>query len=124
MDVDLLKAGGGYLVGTLLTIAGLSTIVNPVLRSKNFGVTARSNDRAMLALLRPLGARDLALGLTISLFMLNGDRKNAGLVMLIAVISPATDAWAVWTYNGRLKEAWGHMIGGSIVGALGMWLSS
>ena len=124
MDVETTKTAGGYLVATLLTIAGLSTIVNPVFRSENFGVLARPDDRAMLAVLRPMGARDLSLGMTIGTFMLRGDRKSAGLAMLIAVVTPVTDAWVVWIYNGRLKEAWGHIFGAGFVGALGWWLST
>lgn len=124
MDVESIKTTGGYLVATLLTIAGLSTIANPILRSKNFGVLARSNDRAMLAILRAMGARDLSLGMTIGAFMLRGDRKSAGLTMLIAVVTPVADAWVVWNYNGRLKEVWGHLFGASFVGALGWWLSA
>lgn len=124
MDVEIIKTAAGYLVATLLTIAGLSTIVNPVLRSENFGVLARPNDKAMLAILRPMGARDLSLGMTIGTFMLRGDRKSAGLAMLIAVVTPVTDAWVVWIYNGRLKEAWGHIFGATFVGTLGWWLSA
>ena len=71
-----------------------------------------------------MGARDLSCGLTTGMFMFKGDLQNAGLVMLIALVSPAMDAWAVWAYNGRMKEAWSHVIGGSIIGALGLWLIS
>ena len=122
MDIATVKTVGGYLVATFLTTAGLSTIINPVARSKNFGVTARPDDKAMLAFIRPMGARDLSLGLAIGMFMFKGDQRNAGLLSLIALVIPATDAWAVWSYNGRLKEVWGHIIGGSFVGAVGAWL--
>lgn len=124
MDVESIKTAGGYLVATLLTIAGLSTIVNPVLRSENFGVLARPDNRAVLAILSAMGARDLSLGMTIGTFMLKGNRKSAGLAMVIAVVTPVTDAWVVWVYNGRLKEAWGHIFGAGFVGALGWWLSA
>lgn len=122
MDINALKTASGYLTATFLTTAGLSTILNPVVRSKNFGVTARPDDKAMLAIIRPMGARDLSLGLTIGMFMYQGDPKNAGLVTLIALVIPAMDGWAVWNYNGRMKEAWPHIIGGCIFGAVGTWL--
>ena len=123
MDVGTLKTASGYLIATALTTIGLSTIVDPVARSKNFGVAARPEDKAMIALLKPMGARDMALGITIGLFVFKGDLKNAGLVTLIALITPAVDAWAAWTFNGRLKEAWPHVIGGVAVGLVGLWLS-
>ena len=122
MDINALKPAIGYLVATFLTTAGLTTILNPILRSKNFGVTARPGDRATLAYIKPMGSRDLSLGLTIGMFMYKGEQNSAGLVTLIALVSPAMDAWAVWDYNGRLKEAWPHIIGGCIVGAVGTWL--
>lgn len=124
MDPGTFRTISGYLVATFLTTAGISTIVNPIGRSRNFGVTARPDDKAMLAIIKPMGARDLSLGLTIGFFMYNGDQKNAGLVTLLALATPAMDAWAVWSYNGRLKEAWPHIIGGGIVGAVGAWLIS
>ena len=122
MDIGTLKTTSGYLAATSLATVGLVTIMNPVGRSKNFGVVARPDDKAMLALLRPMGARDLSLGLAIGTFMYRGDQKNAGLLVLIALAVPAMDAWAVWKYNGRLKEAWSHIIGLGIVGSLGLWL--
>ena len=122
MDVETIKTAGGYLIAAFLTTVGLSTIINPVVRSKNFGVTARPEDKAILAFIKPMGARDLSLGVTIGMFMFKGDQRNAGLVMFTASITPAMDAWSVWTYNGRLKEAWSHIIGASVVGALGLWL--
>ena len=122
MDVETLKTIGGYVIATLLTTGGIFTIINPVTRAQNFGVTARPSDKAMLALLKPMGARDLSLGIIIGLAMSRGDLKNAGLLMIVALIIPAMDAWAVWKYNGRLKESWVHIIGGSVVGAVGLWL--
>ena len=122
MDVETIKTAGGYLIATFLTTVGLGTIINPVVRSKNFGVTARPEDKAILALIRPMGARDLSLGVITGMFMFKGDQRNAGLAMVIASLAPAMDAWSVWTCNGRLKEAWSHIIGGSVVGALGLWL--
>ena len=117
MVVKNIGTVGGYLIATFLTTVGLSTIINPVVRSKNFGVTARPEDRAALAFIKPMGASDLSLGVTTGMFMFKGDQRNAGLVRLIASITLAMDAWSVWTYNGRLKEAWWH-----IIGALGLWL--
>ena len=107
---------------TFLTTVGLSTIINPVVRSKNFGITASPEDKAILAFIKPMGARDLSLGVTTGMFMFKGDQRNAGLVTLIASIAPAMDAWSVWIYNGRLNEAWPHIIGASVVGSLGLWL--
>lgn len=122
MDARALKAASGYLIAIFLITAGLSTIINPVGRSETFGVIARPQDEAILAFIKPMGARDLSLGLTIGMFMYKGEQKYAGLVTLIALLIPAMDAWAVWDYNGRLKEAWPHVIGGGIVGAVGAWL--
>lgn len=122
MDVETIKTAGGYLIAAYLTTVGLSTIINPVVRSKNFGITASPEDKAILAFIKPMGARDLSLGVTTGMFMFKGDQRNAGLVTLIASIVPAMDAWSVWTYNGRLKEAWPHIIGASVVGSLGLWL--
>lgn len=122
MDVKTLRNVSGYLVATFLTTAGLSTIVNPVGRSQSFGVPARPHDKAMLAFIKPMGARDLVLGLITGMFMCKGDRRNAGLVILVALVTPAMDAWAVWNYNRRMKETWPHIIGGSLIGAVGAWL--
>ena len=122
MDVETIKTACGYLIAAFLTTVGLSTIINPVVRSKNFGITANPEDKAILAFVKPMGARDLSLGVTTGMFMFKGDQRNAGLVTLIACIAPAMDAWSVWTYNGRLKEAWQHIIGASVVGSLGWWL--
>ena len=124
MDLAALKTTSGYLVATFLTTLGLTTIVDPVSRSKNFGITARPQDKATLAFIRPMGARDLSLGIITAMLMYKGDQKTAGLVDLIALVIPAMDAWAVWSYHGRLKEVWGHIIGGSVVGAVGLWLTS
>ena len=122
ISIDTLRTTSGYLVATFLATVGLTSIINPVARSTNFGIPARSDDKTTLAFLRPLGARDLALGLTIGTFMFNGDRKHAGLVALIALVTPAMDAWAVWSFHGRLTEAWGHVFGAGLVGGLGFWL--
>ena len=124
MDANTIKTVSGYIVATLLTTVGITTILNPVGRSKNFGIIARADDKALLAFIKPMGARDLSLGLTLGMFMFLGDQKNAGLVALIALITPAMDAWAVWGYNGRMKEAWPHLIGAGLVGALGLWLTN
>ena len=56
--------------------------------------------------------------------MYNGEQKSAGIATLIALVIPAMDAWAVWRFNGRLKEAWGHVSGAGVVGAAGLWLAS
>ena len=122
INLDNLRTASGYLIATFLATVGLRTIIDPVGRSKDFGVPARSEDKAILAIVKPLGARDLALGLTIGTFMFNGEQKNAGLVALIALVTPAMDAWAVWRYNGRLTESWGHISGLGVVGGLGLWL--
>lgn len=123
MNVTSAKTASGYFVAIFLVVAGLNTILNPVSRSKNFGVGVRPEDKATLAFIKPMGARDLSLGLTTGMFMYKGDPKNAGLVILISLVVPAMDAWAVWSYQGRLKEAWPHIIGGSIIGAVGTWLT-
>ena len=122
MDGQTLRTGAGYLVATFLTTVGLSTIINPVGRTQMFGVAARPVDKAMLSYVRPLGARDLSLGLTIGALMYQEEQRSAGSVALIALMNPAMDAWAVWKYNRRLKEAWGHIFGVGIVGGLGVWL--
>ena len=122
MDVETIKTASGYLMATFLTTLGLTTIINPVLRSESFGVTARPEDKAILSFIKPMGARDFSVGVTIGMFMFNGDQKNAGLVMLIGLIAPAMDAWSVWTYNGRMKGTWPHIIGSCLAGALGLWL--
>ena len=122
MDVETLKTASGYFVATFYTTIGLGTIIDPITRSNFFGVTARPEDRGMLAFLGAMAARDLALGINTGLFMLKGDRKNAGRTTLIAVIIPAVDAWAAWSYNGRMEEVWPHVIGAGIIGSLGLWM--
>ena len=123
MDLETLKTAAGYLVAAFYTYIGISTIIDPITRSNYFGVPARPEDRGMLAILGAMAARDLALGVTTSLFMFKGDRKNAGRITLVALIIPTIDAWAAWTYNGRLDEVWPHVIGASIIGTLGLWVS-
>lgn len=122
MDAATLKTASGYIAAAFLTTVGLVTIVDPLSRSENFGVPTRRGDKPTLAFIKPMGARDLSLGLTIGMFVFNGDQKNAGSVMLIALVIPAMDAWSVWSYNGRLKEAWPHIIGASMFAAIGVWL--
>ena len=122
MDLEHLKTASGYLVATFLTTGGLATIIDPISRSRNFGINVRSEDKATLGFIKPIGARDLSLGLIIGMLMYHGDQKYAGLVSLIALLIPTMDAWAVWNYNGRLKEVWPHVIGGGFVGAVGVWL--
>lgn len=122
MDVETLKTASGYLIATFFTTIGIGTMIDPITRSDYFGVTTRPEDRGMLAILGAMAARDLALGINTGLFMFKGDRKNAGRILLVAVMIPAIDAWAAWTYNGRMEEVWPHVIGVGIVGALGLWL--
>ena len=124
MNSDTMRTASGYIIAAFLTTVGLTTIIDPVGRSKAFGIPARSQDKTILAYIKPMGARDLSLGLTVGTLMFNGDQKNAGLVALIALVIPTMDAWAVWRYNGRLKEAWGHVIGIGFVGSMGLWLIS
>ncbi|KAM0804886.1 hypothetical protein BDR22DRAFT_835552 [Usnea florida] len=124
MDTPTLKTASGYLVATFLATTGLTTIFNPSLRSKNFGVPATPTDKAALAYLQPMGARELSLGLIIGMLMYKGEQKSAGMVTLIALVIPAMDAWAVWRFNGRLKEAWSHVFGAGVVGLAGLWLAS
>ena len=122
MDVETLKTAGGYFVATFYTTIGIGTIIDPITRSWYFGVTARPEDRGMLALLGAMAARDLALGINTGLFMLKGERKIVGRITLVALIIPVIDAWAAWTYNGRMEEVWPHLIGACIIGSLGLWL--
>ena len=122
MDVETLKTASGYLIATFFTTIGIGTIIDPVTRSYYFGVTARPEDRGMLAILRGMAARDLALGIMTGRFMFKGDQKNAGRILLIGLMIPAIDAWAAWTYSGRMEEVWPHLSGVGIVGGLGLWL--
>ena len=122
MDVETLKTAGGYFVAAFYTTIGIGTIIDPITRSWYFGVPARPEDRGMLAILGAMAARDLALGINTGLFMFKGERKNVGRITLIALIIPVIDAWAAWTYNGRMEEVWPHLIGASIIGSLGLWL--
>ena len=122
MDVETLKTTAGYLVATFYTTIGLGTLIDPITRSYYFGATARPEDKGMLAFLRAMAARDLALGITSGVFMFKGDRQNAGLITLNALIIPTVDAWAAWTYSGRMEEVWPHVIGAGVIGAAGLWL--
>lgn len=54
MDVETIKTAGGYLIAAFLTTVGLSTIINPVVRSKNFGITASPEDKAILAFIKAM----------------------------------------------------------------------
>ena len=122
MDAESIKTASGYLLASFLTTVGLTTIINPVFRSQNFGVAARPDDKATLAFIRPMGARDLSLGLTSGVLLFQGAQKTAGLVLFVGLLAPAMDAWAAWSYNGRMKEAWSHAFGACTAGALGLWL--
>ena len=124
METPTLKTASGYLVATFLATTGLTTIFDPILRSKNFGIPATPSDKVALAFLQPMGARELSLGLITGMLMYKGEQKNAGMVTLIALVIPAMDAWAAWRFNGRLKEAWSHVFGAGVVGAAGLWLTS
>ena len=122
MDVETLKTATGYFVATFYTTIGLGTLIDPITRSHYFGATARPEDKGMLAFLRAMGARDLALGITSGMFMFKGDRMNAGLITLNALIIPTVDAWAAWNYSGRMEDVWPHVIGAGVIGAAGVWM--
>lgn len=124
MDVETLKTASGCLIATFFTTIGIGTIIDPITRSYYFGVATRPEDRGMLAILGAMAARDLALGINTGLFMFKGDQKNAGRILLVAVIIPAIDSWAARTYNEKMKEVWPHVIGVGIVWALGLWLKA
>lgn len=122
MDLETLKITSGYLIATFFITIGIGTLLDPITRSYYFGVTTRPEDSGMLAMLRAMATRDLALGINTGLFMFRGDRKNAARVLLVSVMIPAIDAWAAWSYSGRMEDVGPHVIGVGIVGALGLWL--
>jgi peptidoglycan/LPS O-acetylase OafA/YrhL len=74
---------------------GVGALIAPGLSSVQYGLP--TTDRAALALIRAIGARDLVLGIIVLLLLAARNRSALELVLGVSVIAAFGDATAVWT---------------------------
>jgi hypothetical protein len=79
--------------GLAFTLIGLGALFAPHLSSEQYGLP--TTDRAALALVRAVGARDLVLGIIVLLLLASRDREALELVLIVSVLAAAGDATAV-----------------------------
>jgi len=83
------------LAGFALFTIGVGALAAPGISSVQYGLPA--TDRTALALVRAIGARDLALGTLILLLLAGRNRSALGHVLAVSMIAALGDAVAVKT---------------------------
>jgi len=90
-----------WLCGALalgITLVGLVAILAPATGSVMFGVPVTTTDA--LPWIRLAGIRDIALGLILFAMMALKEGRTAGILILLIIIVPVTDATTVFTRSG------------------------
>jgi hypothetical protein len=98
--------------GLAFCAIGVGAIVAPRLSSEQYGLPV--SDRAGLALVRAVGARDIILGVITLALLVAGDRGALGLVLAVSVIAALADAAVVATGRpGAPAKTYAvHIVGG------------
>lgn len=92
--------------GLAFVAIGLGALFTPGRSSVQYGLPA--TDRAALALVRAIGARDIVLGIIVLVLLARKDRAAVGVVLATSVLAAAGDAAAVTT--GRSDAAPRHLV--------------
>ncbi len=81
------------LAGLAFFIIGLGALLAPGISSVQYGLP--TTDRAALALVRAVGARDLVLGIIVLVLLATRNRAALGIVLATSVLAAVGDAAAV-----------------------------
>ncbi|KAI9722310.1 MAG: hypothetical protein M1812_001782 [Candelaria pacifica] len=121
MSTDTIKLYTASLLSFAIISLGTRAILSPIPASKVYGVPATNTITS--AYVPVMGARNVAIGLAASMFILRGDIKGAGTVFSTALLVGAVDSWVCYKHWGRAnRDVWGHLVGDGIFGGVGLWL--
>ena len=81
--------------GAAFFVIGLGALLAPGMSSVAYGLP--TTDRAALALVRAVGARDLVLGIIVLLLLASRNRSALQIVLFVSILAAAGDATAVAT---------------------------
>ncbi len=119
MDLETIKSSLGYLSAGGLVIMGIRGILDPVAVSQLYGIPHADTLSSYIPV---MGARNIAIGVSIGALLFQDQRRAAGTVLSTALIIGPLDAWITYRYAGQLtSEVLSHVVADGLVGLLGFW---
>ena len=114
-----MKSGVAGAVGLLAVASGFQSLADPVGFSPNFGIRLNRESNGAAPFVSLLGSRNFAVGLSILAFVLQGQLREAGVVLLACSGTGVLDAWTLSRYRYPIALAIGHI---AMDVGLGAWL--
>ena len=111
------------LFGVLALGGGVYGLANPAAWSETLGIPVTSTSSPAIPFLSFIAARNLASGITLLTYGALGQRKAAGIHLMVGMSASLADAWICNQYGGVEGKAVGHAVMGVLVGTLGAGLS-
>jgi hypothetical protein len=107
VSMQWILTGIGLLLALAIIMIGVSYIASPMTTVRSFGLPLPVDGPSIPSWLRLKGVRDVVAGLLVLAFMVWGNQREIGLILLVEALIPTGDMLVILAGKGSVKHAMG-----------------